>query len=209
MATCRRWNSSELFVAVVLSVAVRSSSSQQAVRQCNSDSQAYRLCYSHLPISVQVALLGWLLVARAQLRAAGIEAGGLLAEPQVDLLLLAVVYGWQAWLEACSGLWLLLPSPSRQLLQSSHRRVPMAIAALSLLVASRYTSETARSDGELNEGGTGDSDSLGRLQWIDDTYSFAASAATVFALLGALLATDSNDNINVQNSTSASKPKNA
>lgn len=85
----------------------------------------------------------------------------------------------------------------------------MAIAALSLLVASRYTTETARRDGELYEDGTGDSHSLGRLQWIDDTYSFAASATTVFALLGALLAKDSHNNITVHNNASPSKPKNA
>lgn len=133
----------------------------------------------------------------------------MLAEPQVDLLLLAVVYGWQAWLEASSSLWLKLPSRSRELLHSSQRRAPMAIAAVSLLAASRHTTETAPTDGELKEGGDGETDSLGRLQWIDDTYSLVAAAATVLALLGALLAKDSNDCIVSHDDASVSKPKNA
>lgn len=112
--------------------------------------------------------------------------GGLLAEPRVELLLLAVVYGWQSWLEACSGPWRMLPLPSRQLLQSPQRRLPMAIAALSLLAASRHTRDSAESDGET--------DSLGRLEWIDDSYSIAAAGATVLALLGALLAKDGSAN---------------
>ena len=157
----------------------------------------------------QVALLGWLLAARAQLRTAGIEAGGLLAEPQVDLLLLAVVYGWQVWLEACSSLWLKLPPSSRQLLQSPQRRVPMTIAAVSLLIASRHTIETAQTGSELEKAGTGETDSLERLQWIDDTYNLAAAAATVFALLGALLSKDSDECATIHDDTSASKPKDA
>ena len=62
----------------------------------------------------------------------------------------------------------------------------MAIAALSLLAASRHTRDSAESDGET--------DSLGRLEWIDDSYSTAAAGATVLALLGALLAKDGSAN---------------
>jgi hypothetical protein len=135
-----------------------------------------------------VALLGWLLVARSQLRSAGIEAGGLLAEPKVELLLLAVTYGWQAWLEACAGPWTAgLPLPSRQLLQSSARRLPMAVAALSLLAASYHTRDPTAA---AADDGDGDGDSLGRLEWIDDSYTLAAAAATVLSLLGALLSGD-------------------
>lgn len=105
----------------------------------------------------------------------------------MELLLLAVVYGWQSWLEACSGPWRMLPLPSRQLLQSPQRRLPMAIAALSLLAASRHTRDSA-------ESGTGETDSLGRLEWIDDSYSIAAAGATVLALLGALLEKDGSAN---------------
>ena len=64
----------------------------------------------------------------------------------------------------------------------------MAVAALSLLAASYHTRDptAAADDGD----GDGDGDSLGRLEWIDDSYTLAAAAATVLSLLGALLSED-------------------
>lgn len=158
---------------------------------------------------VQVALLGWLLVARTQLRAAGIEAGGLLAEPQVELLLLALVYGWQAWLEACGGPWRMLPLPSRQLLQSSRRQLSMTIAALSLLCASRFTTEP-RADSEVDDTGINDDNLGARLEWIDDTYSLTVAVGTILALLGALLAREnSSGETTREDSDRSSKHKDA
>ena len=68
----------------------------------------------------------------------------------------------------------------------------MAIAALSLLAASRYTRHS-HSDRELHDVETSGDDALGRLEWIDDSYSVVAATATVLALLGAVLATDTTD----------------
>lgn len=134
---------------------------------------------------IGVALLGWALVVRSQLRAAGVDAGGLLAEPQVEPLLLAVIYGWQAWLEACAGQWATgLPAGSRLLMQSEGRRLPMAVAALSLLVASRYTRAGHAELAAVDPAAEG----AARLEWVDDSYALAATAATVLALLGSFLA---------------------
>ena len=88
--------------------------------------------------AIGVALLGWGLVVRSQLRAAGVEAGGLLAEPKVELLLLAVVYGWQAWLEACATPWVLgLPARSRC---KFHKRSACPQSTLSDRYDPKYTS---------------------------------------------------------------------
>jgi hypothetical protein len=46
---------------------------------------------------VGVALLGWLMVVRQQLRTAGVLAGRVwTVDPRAELLLLALFYGWQA-----------------------------------------------------------------------------------------------------------------
>jgi hypothetical protein len=161
---------------------------------------------------VALALGGWLLVMRQQMRAAGCLAGGsALAEPQVELLLLAVLYGWQAWVESCGERWRTLSSAG--LLQSRGRLPAMAVAALCLLAASRYAADTGSTHGSTHHGGGDDgvaaasaaaaveaksaADGHGGEEgsallglgsrWVDDSYVTAAMTTTLLALLGAAL----------------------
>ena len=127
---------------------------------------------------VGVALCGWGLVLRGQLRTLGIFEQNLSPgeSQQVELLLLAALYGWQAWLEAYAWQGL----PSAPLLQSRERLPSMAVAATCLLLAARCSLP--------NSSPQAASGLLANSQWLDESYAAAAVAATVLALMGAALA---------------------
>lgn len=61
---------------------------------------------------IAIALISWALVLRMVLRQSGVFSAenSLTADPQLELLLLAVLYAWQAWLEACHPWWTALPA---------------------------------------------------------------------------------------------------